>query len=88
MTSFPILYLTAVRYLHDYLLEVVFSDGTTCEVDLFQELHGPVFEPLLDPALFAQAMLDPETRTVAWPSGADFAPEFLYEIGQVVAPDT
>ncbi|NCP15835.1 DUF2442 domain-containing protein, partial [bacterium] len=29
---------------------------------------------------FAQARLDPDTHTVCWPNGADFAPEFLYEM--------
>jgi hypothetical protein len=36
-----------------------------------------VFAPLRDPLVFAQVAVDPETRTIVWPNGADFAPEFL-----------
>jgi len=56
-----------------------FSDGTEGSLDLSDELHGPVFEPLRDPRCFAEMRVDPELNTVVWPSGADFAPEFLYE---------
>jgi hypothetical protein len=46
---------------------------------LRKELYGPIFEPLRDPAFFAQAFLDPDSRTVTWPNGADFAPDYLYQ---------
>jgi hypothetical protein len=46
-------------------------------VDLYAELTGTIFEALLDPDQFKQAYVDPELRTVCWPNGADFAPEFL-----------
>ena len=42
---------------------------------------------VLDPEMFAQAFVDQETRTVAWPNGADLAPEFLHEIGRAVETD-
>jgi hypothetical protein len=38
---------------------------------------GRRFEELLDSDKFNEAYLDPELRTVCWPNGADFAPEFL-----------
>ena len=41
------------------------------------ELVGPVFEPLRDPEIFRDFRLDSELRTLVWPNGADFAPEFL-----------
>jgi len=56
-----------------------FADGTDGVVDLKDELWGEVFEPLRDPATFRNFRLDPELNTVTWPSGADLAPEFLYE---------
>jgi hypothetical protein len=71
------LHVDSVRPLADYRLWLRFSDGTEGEVDLASELEGAVFEPLRDPLLFAQVAIDPELRTVAWPNGADLAPEFL-----------
>ncbi len=40
-----------------------------------------IFEPLKDKALFAEFSLDKELETIVWRNGADFAPEFLYQIG-------
>ena len=67
------------RYVGDYKVWVRFADGTAGEVDLADELWGPVFEPLQDHTLFSQVRFDPESATVTWPNGADLAPEFLYE---------
>lgn len=67
--------------LPDYRLRLEFSDGATMVVDLAPELHGEVFEPLRSPAFFGQVTVNPETGTVEWPNGADFAPEFLYRVG-------
>ncbi len=74
------LHITEVRPLVAFRLWLAFSDGTSGEVDLTDELDGPMFEPLRDPAVFAQVSVDPEVRTIAWPNGADFAPEFLKEL--------
>ena len=68
----------AVRVLGPYIIEVTFRDGTQRRHDLESDLWGPVFEPLRDPAFFAQAAVDPELGTVVWPNGADLSPEFLY----------
>lgn len=76
------LHITSIQHLDGYQLRVEFNDGTSKVVDLSDELHEEVFEPLRDPELFRQASVDPETGTVAWPNGADFAPEFLFEIGK------
>jgi Protein of unknown function (DUF2442) len=66
----------------DYIVRVKFEDGSTGEIDLAPELWGPVFEPLKDPDYFRQ-MTVAEYGTIAWPNGADFAPEFLYERARV-----
>ena len=67
-----------------YELRIQFSDGVVKDVDLRGELYGEVFEPLRDPGFFSQVKVNPETRTIEWPNGADFAPEFLYDIGREV----
>lgn len=66
-----------VRYVRDYILHLRFNNGAEGEVDLATELTGVIFEPLHDVKLFRQVRIDPETRTVAWPNGADLAAEFL-----------
>lgn len=45
-----------------------------------QREDDPIFEPLRDRAVFEQVSVDPEINTIAWPNGADFAPEFLREL--------
>ena len=66
------------RHVRDYVVWLRFSDGTEGEVDLREELHGEVFEPLRDRKLFRSVAVHPEWHTIAWPNGADFAPEFLH----------
>ncbi len=67
------------RYVRDHTVWLRFRDGTEGEVDLNPVLHGPVFEPLSDPAFFQQFHIDGNFKTLAWPNGADIAPEYLYE---------
>lgn len=66
------------KYLKGYQLALKFNDGTSGMVDLEKEFRGPVFEPLKDVETFKAFDLD--AWTVCWPNGADFAPEFLYEL--------
>lgn len=62
-----------------HLLRVAFDDGEVRDVDLSEQLDGPVFEPLRDPAEFAKVKVDAETGTVVWPTGADLDPIVIYE---------
>jgi hypothetical protein len=73
------------RYVTGYTVWLRFSDGAEGEVDLSKELHGPIFEPLRDPALFRCFVVHPELKTLVWPNGADFAPEFLRAAIKVAA---
>jgi hypothetical protein len=75
-----ILHTTSVKYLGGYRLFLTFNNGAAGEVNLAERLHGEMFEPLRDPALFATAYQHPVIRTVAWKNGADLAPEFLFEL--------
>lgn len=70
-------HVTAVRYVNGHTLWLRFNDGSEGELDLTSELYGEMFEPLRDPEYFRTFRLHPELRTVVWPNGADFAPEFL-----------
>ena len=67
-----------VTAMPDLCLRVEFDDGVTGEVDLSGAICGPVFEPLRDPAEFAKVFVD-EFGAVAWPCGADLAPDALHE---------
>jgi Protein of unknown function (DUF2442) len=81
--------ITSVEVLGHYRLRLGFSDGSTRDVDLTGELHGPVFEPLADPEYFSQVRVDPELGTVVWPNGADLDPLVLhgdFEPAQRAAP--
>ena len=77
--------LVHAEYVQDYILRLRFADGAESEIDLAVELHGEVFEPLREKAYFAQVTLHPELRTVVWPNGTDFAPEFLRSALQIAA---
>lgn len=79
-----ILHVKSARHLEGYRLRVEFDDGIVKEVDLEDALEGEVFEPLRDLGLFTRFTVNPETRTIEWPNGADLAPEYLYDIGRVV----
>ena len=78
------LHVTHVLYLKDYELRLQFSDGKVKDLDLRDELYGEIFEPLKDVEIFKNAYVNQDTGTIEWPNGADFAPEFLYEMGQEV----
>jgi hypothetical protein len=69
---------TKIEYRSDYSYLVVFDDNTRAVIDFADYLErGPVFAPLRDPEFFRQARI--EGGTIAWPNGADIAPETLYE---------
>jgi hypothetical protein len=75
------LHVESVSYIRGYRLRIGFSDGMVKDVDLAGELHGEIFEPLKDLDFFLKVSVNPDTRTIEWPNGADFAPEFLYGTG-------
>ena len=73
------------RHVSGYVVWLRFRDGTAGEIDLASELHGPVFEPLKDPAEFRAFQVHPEFHTLVWANGADLAPEFLHDNVRVTA---
>ena len=74
-------YITDVSYLVDYKLLITFENRITKTVDLAQCLEGEVFEPLRDIEYFKTVQVNSDIDTIAWDNGADFAPEFLWDIG-------
>jgi uncharacterized protein DUF2442 len=59
-----------------FRIHLTFNDLSERTVDFRRWLDGPVFVALHDPAYFRQFFVD--GGTVAWPNGADIAPETLY----------
>ncbi len=70
--------LTSAQYHSDYKIKFTFADGVVSVIDLENELWGEVFAPLKDLAVFKNFILDSELKTIVWHTGADLAPEFLY----------
>ncbi len=69
---------TSVEVIGAHRLCLTFDDGTVGEVDFTEREWRGVFEPLRDPAYFAQVVVDQEAGTITWPNGVDMAPEPLY----------
>jgi hypothetical protein len=68
---------TKAKHVRDYLIEVKFNDGTKKVIDFEPWLTGPIFRPLKSKVYFKKFFID--GPTIAWPNGADIAPETLYE---------
>lgn len=65
------------QYRGDFRVDLTFNDGVEGCVDFEPWLVGPVFEPLKSYDYFQRFFLD--GGTIAWPNGADIAPDTLYE---------
>jgi hypothetical protein len=72
------------EYRGEFRIQLLFSDGVEAVIDVSDWLSGPVFEPLEDPTYFARFFV--EGGTVAWPNGADIAPETLHERAKASEP--
>jgi Protein of unknown function (DUF2442) len=69
---------TGVEVIGDFRLRLTFEDGTVGDVGFEDREWRGVFEPLADPAFFAQVTVDADCGTITWPNGVDMAPEPLY----------
>ena len=70
-----------VRPLEGYRVFLRFDDGVQGEIDL-EPLLAPfdgVFEPLTELPRLREVFVD-DGGTIAWPNGADLAPEILYSV--------
>jgi hypothetical protein len=68
-------------YLDGYRVKLLFNNGETRIADLSQSLNGSVFAPLRDIDYFKKFSI--KFNTIEWENGADFAPEYLWDIGTV-----
>ena len=75
MSSMP--FVIRAEYAGGHRIRVTFDDGMAGIVDFLPWLEGPVFEPLKELEYFQSFFID--GGTVAWPNGADIAPETLHE---------
>lgn len=64
-------------YVGGFRVRLTFNDLSKGTVDFRSWLDGPIFAPLKESARFREFFVD--GGTVAWPNGADIAPETLYE---------
>ena len=70
----------SVQPLTGFLVRVVFTDGTTRDLDLAPYLQGPIFEPIRRQAELFRAVRV-EFGALTWPNGADIDPDVLYHGG-------
>ena len=73
-------FLPSVRhgeYRGGHRIHVTFNDDSEKTIDFRDWLKGRVFHPLKKPSYFRHFFLD--GGTIAWPNGADIAPETLCE---------
>lgn len=70
-----------VKYKSEYKLFITFEDGVIKLVDIGAHLEGEIFEPLKIIDYFKTVHVNEDIDTIAWDNGADFSPDFLYEIG-------
>ncbi len=80
-----ILTVTKAKYLDGYKIELLFNTGETKIVDLEATLFNDnrkIFESLRNIQYFKSFSLG--YNTITWDNEADFAPEYLFEIGERV----
>ena len=77
------LHVTEAQHITGHRVRLSFNDGTNAEIDLSSSIDGPVFEPLRDIDFFKSFSI--VGHTLAWPNGADFAPEYLHSLAQAPA---
>ena len=70
----------SVKYIRDYILEIVFVDGAKGVTDLSEySKRGGVFSPFADIEFFKKVYINQDLGVLAWPGEIDIAPETIYE---------
>jgi hypothetical protein len=68
---------TGFKIVGPYTLHITFDDRSSQIINFEPILHGNLYGPLRNLALFNQVRLDAEVHTLVWPNDADFDPETL-----------
>lgn len=68
------------KHVKDYKIWIAFDNGVEGEIDLTEKIknRGGVFQPLQNQNYFKNFKI--KNDTLSWESGADLAPESLYEL--------
>ena len=82
----PLLAIIKATYLHDYVLQVTFSNAETVEVNLSPMIENkPVlFSPLKKIDFFKNFHVD---YTLCWDNEIDVAPEYIYFLAHKDTPE-
>jgi len=73
-----LIWVTDAKYEGGFKIKLVFNNGISGIVDLQNKLEGEIFEPLENQEYFKK--ISTKSWTIEWENGADFAPEYLYEL--------
>ena len=79
-----LMHIERVEYVDGHRVHLWFNDGTDGEVNFFDILDGPIFQPLRNMNYFRQFRI--EGHTLAWENGANFAPEYLHDLVHAESP--
>lgn len=75
------IYVVDAKYVSDYKVDVVFSDGTNKVIDLKEDVFSDKREKmqqLRDVNYFRQVEYNEDVASIAWDNGVDFEPLYLY----------
>lgn len=79
-----ILNVIKAEHIKDYQILLDFDNGKSVSVDLKNTIFNEkrkIFQPLKDVEYFKNFKI--KFNTITWDNEADFAPEFLFELGKV-----
>ncbi len=75
------IFVVDAKYVDEYKISVVFSDGVSKIVNLKDDVFSDDREPmrhLRDIEYFKQVRYEPDIVSIAWDNGVDFEPSYLY----------